>query len=60
MSPKEVAKAVKVWNPAKRREFLGYMSKYLAEENEDFFFLKAAESSFGFWDNPEDARYDLE
>lgn len=41
-----------------QKELLRLLSKALDVTPEDLLWAKLAESSFGFWDNPEDQIYD--
>ncbi len=44
--------------PAQKRKMLAKLSRLLKISPNDIAWLKLAEPSFEFWDNPEDAIYD--
>ena len=58
MTLKAIEKAVKTLKPAEQRKFLCDLPLLIKLSAEDFARLKAAENSFSFWNNPEDAIYD--
>ena len=58
MTLKAIEKAVKTLNSEEQRKFLCDLPALINLSAEDFSRLKAAEKSFSFWNNPEDAVYD--
>jgi hypothetical protein len=57
MTLKTIEKAVQKLKPEEQRKFLRDLPALILAPD-DFMRLKAAEKSFAFWDNPEDAVYD--
>ena len=53
-----IEKAIRSLKPEEQRKFLCDLPALIKLSAEDFSRLKAAEKSFSFWDNPEDAVYD--
>lgn len=51
-------KAVQKLKPEEQRKFLRDLPALIRLSKEDLARLKAAEKSFSFWNNPEDAIYD--
>lgn len=57
MTLKTIEKAVQKLKPEEQRKFLRDLPALILA-SDDLARLKAAEKSFAFWDNPEDAVYD--
>jgi hypothetical protein len=57
MTLESIEKAVKKLKPEEQKKFLRDLPALIFDQ-EDLLWLKAAEKSFAFWDNPEDAVYD--
>lgn len=57
MTLKAIEKAVKKLKPEDQKKLLKDLPALLFDP-EDILWLKAAEKSFAFWDNPEDWVYD--
>ena len=55
---KSIEKAVRSLKPEDQRRFLRDLPSLIHLSQEDMARLKAAEKSFAFWKNPEDAIYD--
>lgn len=49
---------IKSLSKDEQREFLSHLPKALNVSPEDLLWARLAESSFSFWDNPEDQTYD--
>jgi hypothetical protein len=58
MTLKNIEDAVRKLKPGAQGKFLRDLPALLRISPEDLARLKAAENSFDFWDNPEDAVYD--
>jgi hypothetical protein len=58
MTLKALEKAVRKLKPEQQRKFLRDLPSLIRFSREDLARLKAAEKSFSFWNNPEDAIYD--
>jgi hypothetical protein len=58
LSIKEVEQAIRSLKIKDQRRLLKDLPKVLKISASDLGLLKVAESSFGFWDNPEDEVYD--
>ena len=58
LSIKEVEQAIQSFEVEDQKKLLKDLPKLLKLSAADFGFLKAAESAFSFWDNPEDQVYD--
>ncbi len=58
MTLKTVEKAVKSLKPEEQRIFLSHLPKLIRLKSDDMARLKAAEKTFSFWNNPQDAIYD--
>jgi hypothetical protein len=54
----EVEEAVKGFNKEEQKQLISDLPALLQIPVEDLFLLKIAESSFEFWNNPEDSVYD--
>lgn len=57
MTLESIEKAVRKLKPEEQRKFLRDLPA-LIFDREDLLWLRAAEKSFDFWENPEDAVYD--
>ncbi len=57
-SLKEVENAVEQFDQQEQQHLLSKLLSLMSIPLEDIALLKVAESSFDFWDNPEDAVYD--
>lgn len=53
-----IEQAIAAAHPEEQRKLLSDLPKILRLSAEDMAWLKAAEPSFAFWDNPDDALYD--
>jgi hypothetical protein len=58
LSIKEVEQAIQSFEVEDQKKLLKDLPKLLKLSAADSGLLKAAESAFGFWDNPEDQIYD--
>ncbi len=58
LSLKDIEEAVRELTPAEQAKLLSELPSLLHTPRDDKDLLKIAESSFEFWDNPEDAVYD--
>jgi hypothetical protein len=58
MTLKTLEKAIQKLKPEEQRKFLRDLPALIRLPKEDWARLKAAENSFTFWDNSEDAVYD--
>lgn len=58
MTLKAFEKAIRKLKPGQQRKFLRDLPAIIRLPREDVTRLKAAEKSFAFWDNPQDAVYD--
>ena len=58
LSLHEVEEAIEQFPPREQRQLLSELPKLLKISGADFASLKLAESSFQFWENPDDAIYD--
>jgi hypothetical protein len=58
MTLKSLEQAVRKLKPEDQRKLLRDLPALIRISNEDITRLKAAEKTFAFWDNPEDAVYD--
>jgi len=58
MTLKTLEKAVQKLKPEEQRRFLRDLPSLIRLSKEDMARLKAAEKSFSFWNNTEDAIYD--
>jgi hypothetical protein len=58
MTLKTLEKAIQMLKPEEQRKFLRDLPALIRLSKEDLARLKAAEKSFSFWNNPEDAVYD--
>ncbi len=58
MTLKALEKAVRKLKPEQQRKFLRDLPAIIRLPHDDMARLKAAEKSFAFWDNPQDAVYD--
>ena len=58
LSIKEVEQAIESFEVEDQKKLLKDLPKLLKFLPADFGLLRAAESAFGFWDNPEDQIYD--
>lgn len=58
MTLKAIEKAIQRLKPEEQRKFLRDLPSLIHLEPEDWARSRAAEASFSFWDNPEDAVYD--
>lgn len=58
MTLKTLEKAIQKLKPEEQRKFLRDLPALIRLSKEDLARLKAAEKSFSFWNNPEDAIYD--
>lgn len=58
MTLKAVERAVRSLKPEEQRKLLSDLASLLHLSREDMLRLKAAERSFSFWNNPQDAIYD--
>jgi len=58
LSIKKVEKVIKEMSPEEQRRLLLELPSLLKIPVEDLGLLRLAESSFDFWNNPEDAIYD--
>lgn len=58
MTLKAIEKAVRLLKPQEQRKLLADIPALIKFSPNDIARLKAAESSFAFWNNPEDAIYD--
>ena len=58
LSIKEVKQAIRSFKVKDQRKLLKDLPKLLKISASDLALLKAAESAFGFWENPEDQVYD--
>jgi hypothetical protein len=54
----EINEAIEKLDVADQVQLLQNLPQHLKIQPEDFAWPKLAESSFNFWDNPEDAIYD--
>ncbi|MBI2060351.1 MAG: hypothetical protein HYT87_11325 [Nitrospirae bacterium] len=54
----DLVKRIRTLPIEKRREFLQVLPTALGLTSEDLGWLKATETAFGFWENPEDEVYD--
>jgi len=59
LSIKEVEQAIQSFRVREQSKLLKDLPKLLKLPAADLGWLKAAESAFGFWDNPEDEVYDV-
>lgn len=53
-----IFREMKNLSEAEKQEFLTLLPKALRVDPEDLLWARLAESSFSFWDNPEDQIYD--
>ena len=58
LSLEEIERAIAKASPARQRRLLKNLPRLLKIAKADLAFLKVAENSFDFWNNPEDAIYD--
>ncbi len=58
MTLKTLEKAIQKLKPEEQRKFLRDLPALIRLSKDDLARLKAAEKSFAFWNNPEDAVYD--
>lgn len=58
LSLHEIEEAIERCAPAEQRQLLAELPHLLKLSSADRALLKAAEPSFQFWDNPDDAVYD--
>jgi hypothetical protein len=58
MTLKSLEQAVRKLKPEEQRKLLRDLPALIRISKEDIARLKAAEKTFAFWDNPEDAVYD--
>jgi hypothetical protein len=58
MTLKSLEQAVRKLKPEDQRKLLRDLPALIRISKEDISRLKAAEKTFAFWDNPEDAVYD--
>lgn len=58
MTLKALESAVRALKPEEQRRLLSNLPALLRISPDDLLRLRAAEGSFSFWDNPEDAIYD--
>lgn len=58
LSIKEVEQAIESFEVADQKKLIKDLPRLLKFSSADYGLLKSAESSFGFWDNPEDQIYD--
>jgi len=54
----EITEAIERLDVREQVRLLGELPAHLKIKPEDLAWLKASESAFDFWDNPEDAVYD--
>ena len=57
-SIKEIEKGILYFNQQEQQILLSKLLSLLKISLEDLYLLKAAETSFDFWNNPEDSIYD--
>lgn len=55
---KDLENAIADLSPAEQAQLLGNLSGVISDNSLDQGLLKLSESSFRFWDNPDDAAYD--
>ena len=58
LSLKNIEDLIVKAKPEDQRQFLAKLPHLLKLSTDDFFWRKASESSFEFWNNPEDVIYD--
>lgn len=58
LSVHEIEEAIEHCAPEEQRQLLAELPHLLKRSSADLALLKAAEPSFQFWDNPDDAVYD--
>ena len=58
MRVEEIEQSIKGLSAEEQRKLLSDLPSILQIPEKDLAFLKLAEKSFEFWDNPEDAIYD--
>ncbi len=58
LSIKDVEESIEHFSKQEQQQILSKLLSTLKVSKEDLALLKVAESSFGFWDNPEDSIYD--
>lgn len=58
MKVEEIEQSIKGLSMEEQRKLLSDLPSVLRIPEKDLAFLKLAEKSFEFWDNPEDAIYD--
>jgi len=58
MTLKTLEKAVRALKPEQQRKLLSDLPSLLRFSPDDLLRLKAAQQSFAFWNNPQDAIYD--
>lgn len=58
MKVEEIEQSIKGLSMEEQRKLLSDLPSVLQISEKDLAFLKLAEKSFEFWDNPEDAIYD--
>ena len=58
MTLKMIEKAIRTLKPDEQRKFLRDLPSLIHLSKEDLARMRAAEKSFAFWDNPQDAIYD--
>ena len=58
LSLHDVEQAIEHFPPEEQRQLLAELPQLLKLSPQDFGYLKLAESSFQFWNNPDDTVYD--
>lgn len=58
LSLKDIEDALEQFDQHQKQQLLSKLLSHLKICKEDMALLKAAETSFDFWDNPEDSIYD--
>ena len=58
LSLQEVEQAIEQFPPEQQRQLLAELPQLLKSSGLDLAYLKLAEPSFAFWENPDDAIYD--
>ena len=58
LSLQQIEEAIEQFHPEEQRRLLAELPKLLKISGMDFAHLRLAESSFRFWENPDDEVYD--
>ena len=58
LSLHDIEQAIEQFPPEQQRQLLAELPHLLKLSGPDFAYLKLAEPSFAFWENPDDAIYD--